>query len=73
VIILSSLIGILFVFPTVWEDIYFSDKNFFTHYGWVAIVTFISIIIELYVLFIIALKAVYEVSEIINMHATEKE
>ncbi len=32
-----------------------------------------SIAIELYVLFIIALKAVYEVSELINMHASKNE
>ena len=72
-IILSSLIGIVSVFPTVWIDIYFARENFLTHYGWVAAVTIVSIIIELYVLFIIALRAVYEVSEIINMHSTQKE
>ena len=72
-IILSSLIGIACVFPTVWVDVYFSEADTLTHYGWVAAVTMISIIIELYVLFIIALRAVYKVSEIINMHATQKE
>ena len=72
-IVLSSLIGIVCVFPTVWADVYFSEKPAFIHYGWVAGVTLISIIIELYILFIIALRAVYEVSELINMHATQKE
>lgn len=72
-IILSSLIGIACVFPTVWVDIYFSDRPFLVHYGWVVGITIISILIEFYVLFIIALKAVYEVSELINMRASHSE
>ena len=43
------------------------------HYGWVTVVTILSIVIEFYLLFIIALKAVYQVSKIINIHATEDE
>ena len=69
----SSLIGIACVFPTVWADVHFSDRPFVIHYGWVTIVTLISVLIEFYVLFLIALKAVYEVSDIINMHATKNE
>ena len=72
-IILSSLIAIICVFPTVWVDVKFADQSFLIHYGWVTGVTIVSIIIELYVLFIIALKAVYEVSELINIHATKNE
>lgn len=71
--ILSALIGIVCVFPAIWVDIKLADKKFLTHYGWLALVTITTIIIELYVLFIIALKAVYEVSEIINLNATENE
>jgi hypothetical protein len=72
-IILSCIVGIACVFPTVWVDVYFAEKSFSVHYGWVAVVTVISIAIELYLLFIIALKAVYEVSEIVNLRATESE
>ena len=72
-IILSSLIGIVCVFPTVWVDVYLADRSFLIHYGWVAAVTLISIIIELYILFLIALRAVYEVSELINIRATKTE
>jgi hypothetical protein len=72
-IILSSLIGIICVFPTVWVDVHFAEASFWVHYGWVAGVTAISIAIELYVLFIIALRAVYEVSEVVNLNATESE
>ena len=71
--LLSSLTGLVCVFPTVWVDIHFEDSPPLIHYGWVALVTAISIAIEFYLLFVIALKAVYEVSELINMHATESE
>ena len=72
-VILSSLIGIVCVFPTVWVDIHFTNAGFWVHYGWVAGVTIVSIAIELYVLFVIALRAVYEVSELINIHASKHE
>ncbi len=71
--VLSSIIGLVCVFPTVWVDIYFQNSTPLIHYGWVAAVAIFSIAIELYVLFIIALKAVYEVSELINMHASKNE
>ncbi len=72
-IILSSIVGIVCVFPTVWVDVYFDNTPWYVHYGWVTVVTILSIALEFYLLFIIALKAVYEVSELINMHATEEE
>ena len=71
--LLSSLIGLVCVFPTVWVDVYFANESFLVHYGWVAGVTLLATLIEFYVLFLIALKAVYEVSDLINMHATESE
>lgn len=72
-IVLSSLVGLACVFPTVWVDIHFTNSPWYIHYGWVAGVTVVAIAIEFYLLFIIALKAVYEVSELINMHATKSE
>ncbi len=72
-IILSSLVGICCVFPTVWVDIHFADASLLKHYSWVAAVTIISVAIEFYVLFLISLKAVHEVSELINMHASKNE
>lgn len=72
-IILSSLIGLACVFPTVWVDVHFAAKPLLVHYGWVIAATIGATLIEFYVLFIIALKAVYEVSEIINMHAKQSE
>jgi hypothetical protein len=72
-ILLSAITGIVLVFPTVWVDVYFTKEPWYVHYGWVAGVTLVSILIEFYLLFIIALKAVYEVSDVINMHANPKE
>ncbi len=72
-IILSSLVGLICVFPTVWADVEFTNRPALVHYGWVACVTLISIAIEFYALFVIALKSVYEVSDLINMHATKYE
>jgi hypothetical protein len=72
-ILLSAVTGIVLVFPTVWVDDYFTAKPWYIHYGWVSAVTLASVLIEFYLLFIIALKAVYEVSDIINMHANPKD
>lgn len=71
--LLSAVTGIILVFPTVWVDDHFAGKVWYIHYGWVAAVTLVSVLIEFYLLFLIALKAVYEVSDIINMHATPKD
>jgi hypothetical protein len=72
-ILLSAFAGILLVFPTVWVDDHFSNAVWYVHYAWVAGVTLVSVAIEFYLLFIIALKAVYEVSDVINMHAIPKD
>jgi hypothetical protein len=72
-IILSSAIGVLCVFPTVWVCIIFAKANEITYWSWFIGVTIFFVAIELYVLFVIALKAVFEVSELVNMHATEKD
>lgn len=72
-ILLSAITGIILVFPTVWVDYRFRNEIWYVHYGWVAVVTLISVLIEFYLLFIIALKSVYEVSDIINMRATPKD
>jgi hypothetical protein len=51
--------------------VHFANDSIWVHYGWVVGATIIATAIEFYVLFIIALKAVYEVSDIINMHASQ--
>jgi hypothetical protein len=69
-ILLSATVGLVCVWPTVYVDVLYQNQSFWVHYGWVAGVTLVSILIEFYLLFIIALKAVDEVSNLINIRAT---
>ncbi|MEQ1554615.1 MAG: hypothetical protein ABL929_10575 [Ferruginibacter sp.] len=72
-IVLSSIVGITCVYPTVWVDVFFAKHSNLVHYSWLAATTIMSIAIELYLLFLISLKAVYQVSEIVNIHASQKD
>jgi hypothetical protein len=72
-IILSALTGLVLVWPTVYVDVLKQNETILIHYGWTAAVTLVSIAIEFYLLFLIALKAVHEVSELINIHAHKKD
>ncbi|MHA4810876.1 LBF_2804 family protein [Flavitalea flava] len=71
--ILSALVGLICVWPTVYIAILKQQEPWYSQYTWVGIVTLLSIIVEFYLLFLIALKAVHEVSELINMHAHAKD
>jgi hypothetical protein len=72
--VLSSVfIGVVCVFPTVWVAVYFANTSLLVYWSWFGGVTLVSVAIEFYFLFIIALKAVFEVSELINMHAKQKD
>ncbi len=72
-LLLTCLISLLAVWPAVWVDVYFSEASFWVHYGWLAGVTLLAIVIELYVLFWIALKSVHKVSLLVNMQSVEKD
>jgi len=72
-IFLSALVGLLCVWPTVYVGVLEQHAPWYIQYSWVGIVTLISIVIELYLLFVIALRAVHEVSELINMHSHAKD
>ena len=72
-ILLSALVSIVCIFPTVWVDIYYTNESFLKHYGYLGVVTLASIIIEFYLLFLIAMQVVHRVGEIINIHATQSE
>lgn len=72
-IVLSSMVGIACVFPTVWVSVYFANAGWMIYWSWFIGITVISVAIEFYLLFLIALKAVFEVSELVNMHAKEKD
>jgi hypothetical protein len=72
-IILSAIVGLICVWPTVYVDLLKQHENWKIHYAWTIGVTIISIAIEFYLLFIITIKAVHEVSELINIHAHKKD
>ena len=72
-IFLSAIVGILTVFPIVWLDLHFANAGFWTHYGILAAAIIGFTLIEFYLLFLISLKAVHEVSAIINMEARSKD
>jgi hypothetical protein len=72
-IALSALVGLVCVWPTVYAGVVEGTTAWYIQYSWVGGVTLISIIIELYLLFVIALRAVHEVSELINMHSHARD
>ncbi|HMH23695.1 MAG TPA: hypothetical protein VK563_18035 [Puia sp.] len=67
--LLSALVGAVCVWPTVWTGVLKQDDPWIVQYAWTGAVTLVSILVEFYLLFVIALKAVHEVSELINMRA----
>jgi hypothetical protein len=72
-VILSAITGLVCVWPTIYIDLLKQNEPWNIHYAWTGGVTVISIAIEFYLLFIIALRAVHEVSELINIHAHKKD
>lgn len=72
-IILSALAGLVCVWPTVYIGVLKQNTPWYIQYSWVGAITLISIIIEFYLLFIIALKAVHEVSELVNIRSHDHD
>ncbi len=70
---LSAVTGLVCVWPTVYIAVLKQDEPWYIQYSWVSGVTLVSVIIEFYILFIIALKAVHDVSELVNMHRHGKD
>ncbi|MDP4150308.1 MAG: hypothetical protein Q8943_12900 [Bacteroidota bacterium] len=65
--ILSALVGLLCVWPTVYIAVLKQAEPWLVQLAWTGWVTIASIVVEFYLLFVIALKAVHEVSELTNM------
>jgi hypothetical protein len=70
-IVLSALIGAICVWPTVYVAVLRQADPWYMQLTWTGLATLVSILIELYLLFVIALKAVHEVSELINIRGLE--
>jgi hypothetical protein len=68
-IALSCLVGLIFVFPMIYVDVLFEKDSPWVHYGWVVGVMAVGTIIEFYYIFLISLKAVHKVSELIHLEA----
>lgn len=71
--LLSGITGLICVWPTVYIGVLKQHESWYIQYSWIAVVTLVSVIIEFYFLFIIALKAVHEVSELVNMRRHERD
>jgi hypothetical protein len=68
-ILLSALAGLVCVWPTVYVGVLRQQDPWWIQYTWIGAVTIVSILVEFYALFVIALRAVHEVSELINIHS----
>jgi hypothetical protein len=68
-IVLSALTGLACVWPTVYIGVLRQQDPWYIQYAWTGAVTLVSILIEFYLVFLIALRAVHEVSELINMRS----
>ncbi|HWK04559.1 MAG TPA: hypothetical protein VNS58_13055 [Puia sp.] len=68
-IFFSAFVGLVCVWPTVWIGVLRQNDPWYIQYSWVGAVTLASILLEFYLLFVIALRAVHEVSELINMRS----
>jgi len=72
-ITLSAIVGLVCVWPTVFVDLLKENERWQIHYAWVFGVTVMSVVLEFYLLFVISIKTVHEVSELINIHAHKKD
>lgn len=64
---LSSLIGLVCVHPIILTDIKLTGAPPLVYFGFLAAVTVVATAIEFYLLFLVSLRAVHRVSEIIHM------
>lgn len=72
-ILLSSAIGIACVYPIILADLKLSGWPALSYYGILATVTVVATAIEFYLLFIVSLRAVHRVSELIRMEQLSHE
>ena len=66
-ILFSSLVGMVFVFPIIHVDVLLENAPVWKHYGWMLAVLVVATAIEFYFLFIISLRAVHQVSELVHL------
>lgn len=66
-VLLSSLVGIIFVYPIVLADLRLPQDPAWAHYLWVGVVTIVATLFEFYFLFYISLRAVHQVSRLVHL------
>jgi hypothetical protein len=57
---LTMIVSVASTLPIVWVDMAYEDSDFLKHYGFLFLTITLSVIIELYILFVIALKLVHD-------------
>jgi hypothetical protein len=67
-IVISSIISVVFVYPIVKVDLLLNNESFLKHYGTVTLVTIFLTIIEVFLLFMIALYVVHQLSKMIPIN-----
>lgn len=71
--LLTFFVSIVSVLPIVWVDIAFEREPVWIHYGLVILVTLISMSIELYILFVIALKLVHDLKNHLGVNISDND
>ena len=72
-ILLSSLAGLIFVFPIIYVDVLLEKSSILKHYGWMLGVLVAATAAEFYFLFVISLRSVHQVSEMIHLREIEHD
>jgi hypothetical protein len=72
-VLLSSLVGAIFVFPIVHVDVLLEDAPAWKHYGWMLAVLVVATLFEFYLLFVISLDCVHRVSGLIHLKNVDHE
>jgi len=68
-VLLTLVVSVCTVIPTVWVDLHFQKEGFWTYWTWLVVVTLVCIIIELYFLFLIALKLVHDLQKLLQLNS----
>jgi hypothetical protein len=72
-IVFSALVGLICVWPTVYVMGFWQQDDWWVRYARVGAINGICILVEFYLLFIIALRAVHEVSDLINIRSHDHD
>lgn len=72
-VVLSSLVGAVFVFPIVHVDVLLEQASVWKHYGWMLAVLVAATAFEFYFLFLISLHCVHRVSGLVHLREVDHD